>query len=174
MLGVNKGTVLLKPHHEDYHLMFEKEKVLLEELFGDHVVAIEHIGSTSIKGIQAKPIIDILIGVRDLEAFKRIEKVNMSKNDYYFLQVKIEGKAVIAKFSSLENLTKTHILHVVEYDGDWWHAHTVFRNRLNADPSLAKEYEQLKIDLAEKYHDNERAYMDGKQAFVNRIVNGKV
>ncbi|WP_027965026.1 GrpB family protein [Halalkalibacillus halophilus] len=174
MLGVNKGTVVLMEQQEAYPALFQAEKELLGEIFGNQVVAIEHIGSTAIKGIQAKPIIDIMIGVEDLDNVEKLDKRKMVENDYYFLKVKLEGKVVAAKFSSLEHLTKTYILHIVEHGGDWWQKHLLFRDRLNAEPALALQYEQLKLRLAEQYPTDEAAYTDGKEAFVNQVVQKKI
>lgn len=78
---------------------------------------------------------------------------------------------MFAKFSDLESLTKTHILHVVVYNGDWWQAHISFRDYLNANPDTVKEYEALKKKLAKNYHDNERLYTDEKKKFVDHVLH---
>ena len=91
-------------------------------------------------------------------------------NIYHLGRVQIEGKEVFAKFSNLENLTKTHVLHVVEYGGDWWQTHIFFRDYLNEHPEVAKRYEALKIELAEAFPTDERSYTDGKKIFVEKIL----
>ncbi|CAM3236533.1 GrpB family protein [Filibacter tadaridae] len=170
MLGLNKGDVHLVPHTSEWKKAFIDEKELLNTLIGEHVVDIQHIGSTAIDGIVAKPLLDIVIGVRSMEDVQKFDKHKLKAANYYHLgRVQIEGKKVFAKFSNLEVLTKTHVLHVVEYDGDWWHQHTFFRDYLNKNPESAKQYEILKKELAEEFPADERAYADRKKKFVDDI-----
>ncbi|TFB19493.1 GrpB family protein [Filobacillus milosensis] len=173
MLGLKKGEVKLVPHNPEWSQLFKKEKQLLEETVGEHIVAIEHFGSTAIKGIKAKPIIDILVGVRELDNARDLEVRTMSEIDYFRLQKQtVKDKVIFAKFPYREddNFTKTHYLHVVEYGGDWWNAHVTFRDRLNEHAELAKEYESLKLSLAEKYADDVIAYLDAKESFVKKVI----
>lgn len=172
MLGVNKGEVILVDHTDKWKSLFDKERSLLKTIIGDDVREIQHFGSTAIKGIEAKPIIDILVGVESLEDVQKFNKKKLKEAGYYHLpRVQIDGKEVFAKFTDLENFTKTHILHVVKYDSSWWNEHTSFRDYLNANPSVAKEYESLKKYLAEKYPNDERSYTDEKKQFVDGILN---
>ncbi len=100
---------------------------------------IQHIGSTAIDGIAAKPLLDILVGVKSMGDAQKFDKHKLKEANIYHLgRVEIEGKEVFAKFSNLENLTKTHVLHVVEYGGDWWQKHIFFRDYLNEHPEVAK------------------------------------
>jgi len=74
MIGLKRGTVKLLPHNSKWTELFEKEKQLLESTFGNSIIAIEHIGSTAISGIPAKPIIDVNIGVKSLEIAHKMKK----------------------------------------------------------------------------------------------------
>lgn len=171
MLGVNKGEVVLATHDTSWRSLFEEEKKLLQAIIGEQTEDIQHMGSTAINGIQAKPIIDILVGVKSMDDIEAFDEEKLREHSYYRLKkVLLEGKVVFAKFSSLENLTKTHILHVVEHNGGWWNAHIFFRDYLNEHPETAQQYEQHKQKLAKQYPDNEKAYTDGKKAFVDRIL----
>lgn len=171
MLGLNKDVVSLVPYHHEWKALYEQEKTLLESLIGEHVVDIEHIGSTAIAGIAAKPLLDILIGVTSMDDVKKFDKYRLKDADIYHLgRVEIEGKAVFAKFSDLEELTKTHVYHVVEYGGDWWKQHTLFRDYLNEHPDVARKYERLKKELVMKYPDNEKKYAELKKAFVDEVL----
>jgi len=171
MLGLNKDVVKLVGHANNWKELFSVEKALLNSLVGEQVVDIQHIGSTAIDGIAAKPLLDILVGVKSMEDVQKFDKHELKKADIYHLgRVRIEGKEVFAKFSNLENLTKTHVLHVVEYDGDWWKKHIFFRDYLNEHPEVAKQYEVLKKELAEEFPTNERCYTDGKKIFVEKII----
>ncbi|NYF25843.1 GNAT family N-acetyltransferase [Sporosarcina sp. JAI121] len=174
MLGLNKGEVRLVPHATDWEEDFIMEKELLSEAIGMQVVDIEHMGSTSIKGIAAKPILDILVGVRSMDDVAKFDKKRLKEAGYYHLgRVEIEGKVVFAKFTNLEELTKTHVLHIVEYGGEWWQKHTFFRDYLNEHPDVAKQYETLKKELAVTYPDNESLYAEGKLKFVDEVLSRK-
>lgn len=171
MLGLDKDVVALTAYDPKWKVLFEQEKVLLESLVGEHIVDIQHIGSTAIEGIAAKPMIDVLIGVQALDDAKKFDKYLLRDADIYQLgRVEVEGKVVYAKFSDLIALTKTHVYHVVEHKGDWWQQHTLFRDYLNEHPDVAIEYETLKKELAVKYTNNERDYADAKKAFVDEVV----
>jgi GrpB-like predicted nucleotidyltransferase (UPF0157 family) len=172
MLGVNKGQVKLVTYSVNWKKLFEVEKELLHSIIGENTKDIQHFGSTAIEGIKAKPILDILVGVQSLEEVEKFDKERLKEQGYYHLpKVQLEGKVVFAKFSDLDNLTKTHIMHVVEFNGTWWKEHTYFRNYLNGNPDKAREYEALKENLALKYPNDERTYTDEKKKFVYDILS---
>lgn len=172
MLGVNKGEVKLVTHSSNWKELFADEKEMLQSIIGEYIKDIQHFGSTAIEGIKAKPIIDILVGVESLDKVEKFDKESLKENGYYHLsKVRLEGKVVFAKFSNLENLTKTHIMHIVEHNGTWWKEHTFFRDYLNDNPDKAREYEALKKSLALKYPKDERTYTDEKKKFVDDILS---
>lgn len=171
MLGLNRNVVMLAPYTNAWTGLFQEEKTLLEKILGQHVLAIEHIGSTAVKGIAAKPLIDIIIGVQSLDDVQLFDELKLREAGIYRLgRVNIEGKVVFAKFTNMEVLTKTHVYHVVEYQGSWWDKHIRFRDYLNAHPETAKEYETLKIQLAERFPTNEKEYAEAKVAFIDRVL----
>lgn len=170
MLGVNKGKVKLAAYSNQWNAIFLHEKALLEKIIGKHVVDMQHIGSTAISNISAKPIIDILIGVDSMDDVKSFDRHQLADENIYRLKVVLDGKVVFAKFSDLESLTKTHTMHVVEYKGDWWNQHVFFRDYLNQNPEVATEYEELKQELASVYANDEVTYTDKKKKFVDAIL----
>jgi GrpB-like predicted nucleotidyltransferase (UPF0157 family) len=174
MLGLNKGEVKLVSYSFDWKNLFEKEKKLLNSIIGELVVDIQHFGSTSITGIDTKPIIDILVGAKSLNDVEEFDQERLKGEGYYQLpKVVIKGKKVFAKFSNLETLTKTHILHVVEHKGEWWSQHIFFRDFLNKDDDARRKYENLKRKLAKKYPEDEKSYSDEKKKFVDSILSNK-
>lgn len=163
--------MILTDHSNNWKIFFQKEKQVLINIIGESIEDIEHFGSTSIEGIKAKPVLDILVGVNRMEDSSKFDKSLMKAEGYYHLPgVKLHGKQVFAKFSDLDTLTKTHILHIVEFKGKWWNEHLIFRDYLNSHPSAAKEYEELKNKLAFQYPADESAYTEGKYDFVQDIV----
>lgn len=170
MLGLPKGTVSVVPHNSDWARLFEIEKELLRGALSNQVRDIQHIGSTSIKGIDAKPIIDILIGIDSFDHLRAYGFEELKSVGYYKLKVQPKDKIVFAKFSNLSELIKTHILHVVLINGEIWDSLIQFRDHLNANTNAAREYELLKRKLAMKYPNNEAAYTMGKEEFVYAII----
>jgi len=175
LLGIGKDEVKLVPHHKEWAELFKEEKKLLHSIIGEQTLGIEHFGSTAIKDIHAKPVIDIVVGVRALGDVDRFDKKRLIiEADYYHLpRVQIDGKVVFAKFSDVKNLIRTHYLHIVEYEGDWWNKHLLFRNRLNESLELAKQYETLKLSQAKQFGDNVLAYTESKEAFIERVLEGR-
>lgn len=171
MQGVQREEVTLVPYDVEWESKYEQERDLLMSIIGEQIIALEHFGSTAIKGIKTKPVIDILIGVETLADVERFDLKALSQEKYYQLgQVEIEDKVVFAKFPALPDTRRTHYLHVVEYEGTWWKSHIGFRNALRNDRALAKEYEQLKKKLAAQYPNNVRAYTEGKEEWIESIV----
>ncbi|SFB28753.1 GrpB domain, predicted nucleotidyltransferase, UPF0157 family [Lentibacillus halodurans] len=144
LLGVHKGQVKIAGHSTQWKDLFLEEKQLLLEMIGESVVDIQH----AIKNISAKPIIDMLVGMKSLEDVDLFDRKRLAEEDIYRLKVVLDGKVVFAKFSDLKNLTKTHIIHVVEYKGDWWNQHLFSLDFSNENPDAVREYEALKIELA--------------------------
>lgn len=139
MLGVNKGQVKLAAYSNQWADLFWQEKKLLDEIIGKQVVDIQHMGSTAIENISLKPIIDMLGGIKSLDDVDLFDRKRLAEKNIYRLKVILDGKVVFAKFTEMENLTKTHILHVVEHKRDWWNQHIFFRDFLNENPDDARE-----------------------------------
>lgn len=170
MQGVDRSEVTLVPYDKKWTHEFKKEKELLCSIIGDDIEDIQHFGSTAIGGIATKPVIDILVGVKKLADVAFFDKKALAAEKYYELgQVEQEGKVVFAKFPGLPDLRRTHYVHVVEYNGFWWKSHIGFRDALKEDKTLAKEYEKLKKELAEKYPTNVRKYTEEKAKWIHSI-----
>jgi len=145
MLGLPKGIVRLEPHTERWQRLFAEEAVRVRETVGEYVAAIEHIGSTSIGGIAAKPIIDMAIAVEKAADGEKCV-VPLENIGYEY-----RGEnGITGRFYFVKGEPRTHHLHLVLADSDFWRSHLLFRDYLRENPSAAKDYEKLKIDLAEK------------------------
>lgn len=166
-MGLNRKDVVLKEYTEEWNEMFLCEKDLLLKLIGNRVIEIQHVGSTSIKGLKAKPIIDIAIGVRNLE--DTLEFVDeLEHNGYEFRgDAGVKGRYFFAK-GSADN--RTHYLHVEEFEGEIWDNHILFRDYLINNPQKIEEYQTLKELLADKYPNDRIKYTDGKSNFIQNII----
>lgn len=167
-LGQKRGTVKLLPYDKDWKHQFEQEKQLLLQTFGNKIVAIEHIGSTSIPGAWAKPIIDINVAieslgdapkfVKDLENLGYTNMSNRWFSDRYF-------------FLKEPEKSQTHHLNLVEPSSETaWAAPVLFRDYLIAHPEELQEYNDLKKDLAKRYKSEREKYTEAKSNFVINVL----
>lgn len=166
MLGAPRNTVHLQPYHPVWKSMFERDEAQLQNVIGAYVVDIQHVGSTSIVGLDAKPMIDIAIGVATFDHVDEIAS-ELKTLGYLRLRVKLDGKVVFAKDT---DMGRTHYLHLEIYNGVHWNAHLLFRDYLRAHPEVVESYLQLKRELAVQFSDDVKSYTDSKKAFVDAIL----
>ena len=154
------------PYDPDWPRQFEAERELLEQVLEPWLSAgIHHVGSTAIPGIAAKPIVDMMAGIRDLEearaAYPRLAEVGY---------VDAPHRPGIAHHFAKPSQEHARLgLHLTEPGSDLWRERLVFRDALRADPTLAAEYEALKLRLARDAAEL-AAYGAGKRAFVGRVL----
>ena len=167
MVGLERGAVDLEGHREEWKQEYEAEVSRLRSILGDDVLGFEHIGSTAIDEIKAKPIIDMIAVVRDLEKSDGVVSV-LEENGY---ERRPNGDLVDRVFlvkGPEEN--RTHYLSLAERRSDFYERTTKFRDYLNSHPQAAKKYSQLKEKLARKYPDNRDRYTEEKSEFIERII----
>lgn len=165
MLGLKRGSVKLEKNHDKWSDAFNKEKLILETTIGK--VEIHHIGSTSIHGLAAKPIIDILIGIdkeNDLnELIPKLESL-----DYQYKREEgVQGRYFFVKGPEEKRLFYVHAFHV---DDEEYRRILQFRDQLRSDESLRNKYESLKIELANLHPDERKKYTSGKNEFIKKVV----
>lgn len=166
-LGLEKGSVRLSPSNPRWAPLFEAEKQRLMPVIGPFVVAAEHFGSTSIPGIRAKPILDILVGLPDFASGMAIIEP-LQGLDYDYLGTEMVPDDHLFGLGA----PRTHLVHCVVHGGYHWVRNLRFRDRLRADPELAQAYERLKVDLAERFADDRAGYTAAKREFISAIADG--
>lgn len=165
----------LVDHDSNWSLVFEKEKELILSQIGYMKPAqIEHVGSTSISGIRAKPYIDILIVVSEEWMFSEELIDKMSEIGYtYFLVPKMDQIESYMSFGKGYNLdgTPEQIFHIHLCPKDNFMVNQVeFRNRLRANSVLAKAYETIKNESAEKFRNDRGGYRNSKSDFILEVL----
>lgn len=161
------ALITVVPYEDEWPQRFEAERVLLERVLAPWLDrGIQHVGSTAIPGIAAKPIIDVMAGVRDLDD-ARAAFAALREQSYVHAPHRAEIAHHFAK-PSLE--TPAYGLHLTEPHSDLWEERLAFRDALRTDPTLAAEYEALKLRLAELYSDDMAAYTRSKRPFVARVL----
>ena len=145
---------------------YEKEARLIRKILADNCIAIYHIGSTSVKGLAAKPIIDIMAAVRSLEKVDNVAK-DFKELDYEYLgEFGIKGRRYLRKGGD----ERTHQIHIFQMD-DWNNIgrHLAFCDYMRTHEKERKEYAKIKIELARRFPYNIDGYCKGKENFVSSI-----
>lgn len=165
-MGLKVGTVKLEEYNPKWKDMYLEEEKNLREMFENVALTIEHIGSTSIEGLSAKPIIDIAVGVRHLSDFDKVKEKFMVE-PYSVKEDSTEGEILVRKGNE-DN--RTHFIHVMEPDSKRYIESILFRDYLRKNIWALEKYEELKKDLAVKYADDRKKYTASKNEFINEII----
>jgi len=167
--------VSIVPYDPNWPRMFDEEKQhLLDCLPKEMIRRIEHFGSTAIPGLAAKPIVDMLVEVTSLEETKtRIVPVLESQGyDYFWRPTRGDDTPPFYAWFIKRDATgaRTHHIHMIEREFEQWER-LLFRDYLIEHPEVAKEYEALKLGLANDHPNDRIAYTEGKTDFVVRLTH---
>jgi GrpB-like predicted nucleotidyltransferase (UPF0157 family) len=162
---VSVNTVVLVPYDEAWPSLFAEERARIERALGSRAERVEHVGSTAVPGLPAKPILDIMVCVRSLrEAECCIRPLEQLYYDYRG-EAGVPGRLFFRKGDP-----RSHHLHVTPIGGKFWERHLVFRDYLRAHPETALEYAQLKHRLAGRFRRDRAAYTEAKTDFISEVV----
>jgi len=161
------APVRIVPYDPAWPELFEKERVMLASQLAEWLVGpIEHVGSTAVQGLAAKPVIDIMAAVESLVTSRpAIDAV--ATIGYVYYPYDPEQKHWFCKPSAA---FRTHHLHLVPFGSRSWTERLAFRNYLRRDPIAAREYAELKRRLATQYEFDRDAYTEAKGPFIQRIL----
>jgi GrpB-like predicted nucleotidyltransferase (UPF0157 family) len=171
-LGLQRGTVRLVASDPAWPAAFQSEADRLRsrtETAGLAPLAFEHIGSTAVPGLIAKPILDLMAGYgAGLDPAPYIELLASAGYTPRGSRGVPERELLVLG----SDVARTHHLNLVEVDGSFWRAHLSFRDKLRNDSVLAAAYATLKRELMSRYPTDRAAYSAGKEAFVRRVGGG--
>jgi GrpB-like predicted nucleotidyltransferase (UPF0157 family) len=166
---VSTDPVTIVPADPAWTEKFEAGALLVRAALGNLVLGVEHIGSTSVPGLAAKPVVDMLVGLASMDevlaartalearGWEFPESINALLSDRRFGKLAPGG-------------VRSHHVHIVVFEGDEWRRLVAFRNALRASPELARRYEALKRDLAAKFADQREKYTAAKTDFVDDVL----
>lgn len=166
MQGVERYKVKLLPHSNEWDKEFLRTKEQIEKIWGSNVIDIQHVGSTSIKSICAKPILDVAVKLKSIE---NMDAEKMKMLGYDFCGAQNEQKTYYLFVLRGENEISLQHIHCYGSQDKEYFQLVAFRDYLNNHDDVVKQYEQLKIKLAQKYENNRKAYTAGKEAFIKSI-----
>ena len=170
MIGLKRGTVRLYDHQTEWEVEAQNTITRLKDILGPVIRDIQPVGSTAIKTIKAKPIIDIAIAVDSFEDVLKFEQQLKAAGFYYRPNSDLGAQLLFASGSLYDGTgdKQTHFIHVVKHAGMDWVNYINFRDYLNNNPDIARQYEDLKVSLAKQAPvDNGREkYLKGKHDFI--------
>ena len=167
-MGLINNTVSLENNYELYKKIFKEEKAYLESVFKENRFKIEHVGSTAVKNLLSKPVVDIAIGVDNLNSFKKYYSL---LNKRYTITENLEKEEILLV---KENEKETFcLIHVLDIKSNRYINMIKFRDILINNLDILKKYENLKIDLAKKYKDDRKNYTKSKNEFINEVLKNK-
>lgn len=155
-------VVELREYDPDWSVRFEQERERIGGVFDGRAVAIEHIGSTSVPGLAAKPIVDVLVGLRELGLTDGQISAMEALGYEYLGEHGLPGRLFFKKEP------RTHHVHVVEHGGYHWERQLVFRDALRSDPEERRRYDEFKRRLAAEGHPRE-VYTEMKTPFIREV-----
>jgi GrpB-like predicted nucleotidyltransferase (UPF0157 family) len=163
----SEETIHLEPYDAAWPSRFERERDALRRTLEAWLAGpIEHIGSTAVPGLVAKPVIDIMEGVRTLE-HARPAIAALQALSYQYWPYRSD---VMHWFCKPDTSHRTHHLHLVPQGSRLWIERLAFRDYLRAHPRTAGEYAALKTSLAARFASDREAYTDAKGPFVAAVV----
>lgn len=169
-LGLKRNEVKLAPFTSAWKKAFDEAHEQIRIHTGLNSSRIEHIGSTAIKGMQAKPVIDILVGIDTITPPEQALMKGLQTAKFLRLRVERPEEIVCAKFTDETYHEKTHFVHLVEYQSKLWKDLIFFRDYLNRHEEARAEYASIKQTFVNYASSGIEAYTDYKEAFVKGIM----
>jgi len=173
-IGLRRGTVQLHAYDPAWAEVFRAEAAWLAQQIADAELPpllFEHVGSTAVPELEAKPIIDLMAGhqpgIEPRTYFRTLQAAGYESRGP-------QGVPERELFVRGPEHHRTHHLNLVTADGAFWRDHVIFRDRLRAEPAVRAAYATLKRRLAAAYPDDRGAYTAGKAAFVLYIIRGGI
>jgi GrpB-like predicted nucleotidyltransferase (UPF0157 family) len=169
--AINEPVVLL-PYDAGWPGAFAEERVRLLAGLPDRLIDVQHIGSTAVPGLVAKPIIDLLVGVASMDDARTLVEPVLQLG---YTTSRAFNDTLVDRlwFMRASDGRRTHHLHLVVHGSTVWLRHVAFRDALRRQPVLAARYATLKAALAACFRDDRDAYTDAKDAFVRQVLDGR-
>ena len=167
-LGLRRGEVIVVPYDLRWPQLFAESAAELVGKLGAGIIDVHHVGSTSVPGLCAKPVLDILVSVANMEAalllVPRLESLG------YEFKPKEETRDRHYFRRPRGGLLRTHHLSLAEPNSKTYAETIAFRDALRFDPRLAHDYARLKVSLAAQFSRDRSSYTDAKTAFVKKVL----
>ncbi|MEX0800092.1 MAG: GrpB family protein [Dehalococcoidia bacterium] len=159
--------VLVVEYDPAWPAAYRRESEAIAAALGELLVGIEHMGSTAVPGLGAKPIIDIMAGVPSFQEGHRCVEPMQGLGYEYKGEFGIPGRHY---FRKIQRDVRTHQVHMVEAGGEFWQRHLLFRDYLRSHSDEARRYYELKLRFSKEYRHDREGYTDAKTAFIEAAI----
>lgn len=168
-MSVSRGAqpVEVVDYDRDWPRAYAEERDRIAAAIGENALAIEHVGGTAVPGLPAKPVIDLMVGVEDIE--RAGPAVAGLINLGYEYVPELESQLPDRRYFR-RGTPESHHVHMVPVSSDYWAEHLLFRDYLRTHPQAAEEYGKLKRGLAGRFPFDRDAYRAGKVPFIDTVV----
>ncbi|MHB0876374.1 MAG: GrpB family protein [Anaerolineae bacterium] len=164
------GPVRIVEYDQQWPARFENERARILAAIGERVVAVEHIGSTSVPGLAAKPTVDMMVALSDLRAAEQciapLEAIGYTYQ--YVLAFGPPGWHYLSRRDTTIDLG--YHIHITEVGSAFWREHLAFRDYLRAHPEAMAQYAELKRGLAGEHGEDRIGYCNAKTEFIQAVV----
>ncbi|MCR8630454.1 GrpB family protein [Paenibacillus radicis (ex Xue et al. 2023)] len=160
--------VVVCEYNPEWVTEYNVEKVKIVQLLKDLIQGIEHIGSTAIPGLAAKPVIDMMVGINNLQDLTKLHYEQLKTIGYEFVDHPHFPERRF--FRKGQWRAGTHHLHIYEHKADNWNSNLLFRDYLINHPDLLREYNVLKKELELVYKNDRAAYTKAKAPFIESVI----
>lgn len=160
-----EDPIIIVDYNVNWSIQYEQEKTQILNVLGDTVVDIQHIGSTSVPGLAAKPVIDILLGLAQIPP----QPTQISS-------LEVLGYLYCGEFGIPQRhyfrrgMPRTHQIHAVLVESEFWKTHILFRDFLRTHSEAAQQYEAEKRKLAQKFRNHRDRYTDSKAPLIEQLL----
>lgn len=161
--------VIVVPYNSEWKHEFEKIKLYLEKTLKDSIIAIEHVGSTSVEGLSAKPIIDIDVIIKNYDNFGDVKSRLETLGYYHEGNLGIKDREAFAYDEKQKDEFMTHHLYVCPQNSNELKRHIAFRNYLRTHEEDVKKYSEIKLKAARMYPTDIDSYIETKSPCINEI-----
>ncbi len=165
--GLKKGKVEILSYDPGWRISFIQEKIQIASALGRYCCCIEHIGSTSVPGMEAKPVIDILIGAGSSANIGCIVKILEDRGYEHSPGASTRERVFLKR--TVKDLSLCH-LHIVKFGSKEWNKHILFRNILRRNEEAFAKYLRIKRSLAENFRVNREKYTEAKSEIIGNIL----
>ncbi len=168
MLGLKRGQVRLEAWRPEWAEKAQETAEVLKQVLGEAAADIQHVGSTAIPGICAKPIVDLVVGFRQLGEARAFLPA-LEERGVVFRGQDVPGQLLFVTGDFEQDTRDCHI-HGVEYGGEAWENYLNFRDYLRAKPERAAAYNALKGELAARFPQDRQRYTQGKSGLIDALL----
>lgn len=160
-----EDPIIVVDYQPSWSSQYEQERIQILNAIGDTIVDIQHVGSTAVPGLAAKPIIDILLGLEQVPPTPTQVSCLEGLGYLYCGEFGISGRHFFRR-----GMPRTHQIHAVQVGSEFWKTHILFRDFLRTHPEAAQQYEALKRKLAVEFRDDRDRYTDSKTPLIQQLL----